>query len=90
MFINLKNTTTVILNKLFNSNVVYEIDQFNHLETMHTYNNNETFPLIILRKLITGIYNVVRNKMADLIKKSRKSFHNGDRINFNNYYVLFL
>lgn len=54
---------------------------------MDTFNYNETLPLIVLWKLITGIYNAVRNKMANLIKKSGKSFQNGDRINFNNYYV---
>lgn len=77
MFINKKNTITVILNKLFNSNVVYEMDQFNHFNVMDTFNNNETFSLIVLWKMITGIYNVVRNKMTDLIKKSRKSCQNG-------------
>lgn len=66
------------------------MDQLNRFEFMDTFNNNETLPLIVLRKLITGIYNVLRNKMADLIKKSRKSFQNGDRINFINYYVKFL
>lgn len=70
-----------------NANVVYEKDQFNRFEIMDTFNNNETLPLIVLRKLITGIYNVVKNKMDVLIKKSRKSFQNGDRINFYNYYV---
>lgn len=77
MLIIKKNTITVILNKLFNSNVVYEMDQFNRFKIMDTINNNETFSLIVLWKMITGIYNVVRSKMTDLIKKSRKSFQNG-------------
>lgn len=77
MVINKKNTITVILNKPFNSNVVYEMDQFNRFKIMDTFNNNETFSLIVLWKMITGIYNVVRSKMTDLIKKSRKSFQNG-------------
>lgn len=53
------------------------MDQFNRFKIMDTFNNNETFSLIVLWKMITGIYNVVRNKMTDLIKKSRKSFQNG-------------